>query len=124
MTSQLTSALAKVYANNRVLMHLTVAYRHAFFEDCLKIADNLIYSMKAGLNNLRTFNGFNIYDYVFYRLFNMNLCEKVDDFDFAHYDPLYSALVVKAICLHPESLRNIVFNPNITAIEEFNLRNL
>jgi hypothetical protein len=73
--------LSKVFANNRKLEHLSVAYKHAHFEDALKIAENLICSMKAGLNNIKTFNGFPIYDYVFYRLPRLSLCELLVDFD-------------------------------------------
>ncbi len=73
---QLSAALAKVFANNRSLVTLVVSYKHAHFEDCLKIAENLICSIKAGLNNLRYFNGFPIYEYIFYKLTKASLCER------------------------------------------------
>lgn len=47
MTLQLSSALAKLFANNSKITHLVVEYKHANFEDCLKIAENLICSVKA-----------------------------------------------------------------------------
>ncbi len=91
--------MAKVFANNRTLTNLIVSYKHAHLEDCLKIAENLICSVKAGLNNLRYFNNFPIQDYLFYKLSRVNLCEIARDFDFSHYDPLYCALIIKLIML-------------------------
>lgn len=66
LTLQLSSALAKVFALNRSLVTLTVQYRHANFEDCLKIAENLIQSVKTRLNSIKHFNGFPIYEYLNY----------------------------------------------------------
>lgn len=111
-----------MFANNRTLTHLVVSYKHAHLEDCLKIAENLICSVKAGLNNLRYFNHFPIYDFIFYKLSRISLCELVKDFDFAHYDPLYGALVIKLLLLHSLTLNTIEFNPMLPAIHEHFLR--
>jgi len=116
MTIQLSAALSKVFANNRSLQHLTVSYKHANFEDCLKIAENLICSVKANLNNLRTFNSFPIYDYINYKLSRVSVCETPSDFDFGSHDTIYCALVVKLIMLQSYNLNTIEFNPEIAAI--------
>ena len=116
---QLSGALSRVFANNKSLIHLVVSFKHAHFEDCLKIAENLISSMKAGLNNLRSFNKFPIYDYIYYRLTKANLCEKDEDFDYAHYDPLYCALVIKLLMFQSFNLAQIDFNPLQSAINEY-----
>ena len=118
----MSAALAKVFANNRALTHLVVTYKHAHLEDCLKIAENLICSVKAGLNTLKYFNHFPIYDYIFYKLSRVNLCEMVKDFDFAHYDPLYCALVIKLVMLQSFTLSTLEFNPMLPAIQEHFLR--
>jgi hypothetical protein len=99
MTKELSAALAKVFANNRKLVHLVVQYKHAHFEDCLRIAENLICSVKADLNVLRTFNGFPIYDYVHYNLSKAFLCEAIRNFDFAYYDSMYCAIAVKLLMI-------------------------
>ena len=119
MTIQLSAALAKVFANNRSLQHLVVSYKHANFEDCLKIAENLICSVKAGLNTLRTFNSFPIYDYINYKLSRVSICELPLDFDFASHDTLYCALVVKLLMLQSYNLNTLEFNPVVAAIHEF-----
>lgn len=113
---QLSSVLAKVFANNRILSHLFVSYKHAHFEDCLKIADNLICSVKAGLNNIRCFNGFYIHDYICYKLNRSSLCELAEDFDYASYDTLYCALVVKLLIMQSFNLNQIEFNPLIASL--------
>lgn len=118
MTIQLASVLSKVFANNRRLEHLSVSYKHAHFEDSLKIAENLISSMRAGLNNIRSFNGFPIYDYVFYKLPRLSLCEEASDFDHASYDPLFCALVVKLVMLQEGHMKVIEFNPDSSALQE------
>jgi len=52
----------------------------------------------------------------------MSLCEIIDDFDYANYDPLYCAIVVKLLLLNPVNLNKIDFNSNKQAIEEYNER--
>jgi hypothetical protein len=77
----LGQVLSKIFASNKTLISLSVSFKHANFEDCLKIAENLLCSMKAGLNNLKYFNGFPLYDYLFYKLPKLSLCELLTDFD-------------------------------------------
>ena len=110
MTLQLASVLAKVFANNRRLVNLTVSYK------------NLICSIKAGLNSIKTFNGFPVYDYIFYKLPRISVCELNQDFDYASYDPIYCALVVKLIMLQSVNLQLIEFNPDIQALHEYGTR--
>jgi hypothetical protein len=98
---------------------MVVSYKHANFEDCLKIAENLICSVKAGLNNLRTFNSLPIYDYINYKLSRISICEMPTDFDFASHDTLYCALVVKLLMLQSYNLNTLEFNPTVTAVHEF-----
>ncbi|CDW75705.1 UNKNOWN [Stylonychia lemnae] len=122
MTLQLSSALAKVFANNKTLSCLVVQYKHANFEDCIKIAENLICSVKGRVNNIRLFNNFPIYDYIFAHYPKLNLCDQANDFDYAYYDPIYCAIVVKILLLQSYNLNKIQFNPNLNEIEEFKKR--
>ena len=62
-TKKLSNALVKVFAHNKSLKKLTVQYKHANFDECIKIAHHMISSRKQGFNNIDEMNGFRFVDY-------------------------------------------------------------
>jgi len=57
-TQRLSNALVKVFAHNKTLRKLNIQYRHANFDECIKIGHHLISSRKQGFNRIDQFNSF------------------------------------------------------------------
>lgn len=96
----------KVFAHNQTLKRLFLQYKHANFDECIRLGHHLINSRRQGLNRIGWFNGFPITDYLTdsscaeaaqQAMRVVNLCEKESDFDDATFDPLFCGLVVALI---------------------------
>jgi len=90
-TQRLSNALVKVYANNVTLKKLVVQYRHANFDECIKIGNHLINARKQNFNQITHFNHFPLHEYLTKfqhptsspssSPFILNLCHSGDTFD-------------------------------------------
>jgi len=96
--------LVKVFAHNQTIKKLFIQYKHANFDECIKIGHHLINSRRSGLNRIETFNGFPITNYIAETpdqteqiLRTVMLCEKEQDFDDSTFDPIFCGLVVALI---------------------------
>jgi len=130
-TKRLANALVKVFAHNQTLKNLYIQYKHANFDECIKIGHHLINSRRQGLNRVDTFNGFAISNYLAdftnpesweQSLQKVLLHEKERDFDDATFDPLYCGLIVALIVDSEQStkpMREIHFNTDEDAIQKY-----
>jgi hypothetical protein len=112
------------------LKSIVIQYKHANFDECIKIGHHLLSSRRQGFNAIERFNTFKFTDYQRTRnsekiLKDISLGSKESDFDRADFDPLYCGLVVALILVcekEGHGLSKILFEKQDQAFAQYKQR--
>jgi len=96
-TQKLANAIQKLLSHNKTLQVVAIQYKHAHFDECLKIAQNVLAAVRHKVTAVKEFNGFPVYDFIFESHRTLHVPLLTPDFDAATYDPIYCALAIQLL---------------------------